>query len=403
MPPSAQHFTPVWPVYEAQQTFRSKQYAPAKKRKRRRSEEESEEEDDETPQPTNYTSTIKAELPSIHDRIALRGEARKDPFNIAGHPKGEPLPVPPFPHGPIKSKKPPSEPNSTQIALAALKPPLYTPPPNEDDHTTSLRRQHLNVLTTILHTSLLKSDFVRAGRAWGLILRSEMRGIGIDVRTHGRWGIGAEILLRQHATPSRQHENNADHQTAEDEDEYDNDLSSTATIGDEGFAAAKAYYERLILQYPYHKTHPNQTSALTFYPAMFGLCIAEIGSKCQRALRSDSDPRSDHEDHDSDDADSKANAVKRAELSMARDLTARMDELMLSPPYDTYPPLLQLRAMVALWVGDLCKDVLARTNDDEAANKESADREGEKAERRLRRLRDAGCEIPELVEHILKV
>lgn len=402
MPPSAHHFAPVWPVGSTLQTFRSKQYAPSKKRKRRDIEGESDENDDDDDDEFNRSvATLKAEVPSIKNRIALKGEARKDPFNVAGHIKGETLPSP-FPHGPIAERK--SRIDTTQKDLSELKPPLYIPPPDESDRITSLHRHHLSVLTTILHTSLQKSDFVRAGRAWGLILRSEMHGKGIDVRTQGRWGIGAEILLRQQSTQPQFNTNDSSSlsNSSQRNDEIQNDNPGTISISHENFEAAKAYYERLILEFPYRKMQPHITSALTFYPAMFSLCIAEIQAKCTRKPSSRRSSPDDHADSDTEDASNESNALKAAELDLAVGLAARMDELMLSPPYDTYPPLLQLRAMVALWVGDLCRDVVAESREEEDRNEERAAREGKKAEKCLKRLQDAGCEIPEVVAHVLK-
>lgn len=400
MPPSAHHFAPVWPVGPKLQTFRSKQYAPTKKRKRHDVEESDENDDDDDDESDRSVATLKSEVPSTKNRIALKGEARKDPFNVAGHVKGEILPSP-FPHGPIAERN--SRIDTTQKDLSELKPPLYIPPPDESDRITSLRRHHLSVLTTILHTSLQKSDFLRAGRAWGLILRSEMHGKGIDVRTQGRWGIGAEILLRQQSTQLRSNTNDFSPLSTSSHhyDEARNDHPGAISISPGNFEAAKAYYERLILEFPYRKMQPHKTSALTFYPAMFSLCIAEIQAKCTRKPSSRRSTPSDH-DSDTEEASNETNALKTAELDLAVDLAARMDELMLSPPYDTYPPLLQLRAMVALWVGDLCRDVAAESREEEARNEERAVREGKKAEKCLKRLQDAGCDIPEIVAHVLK-
>ncbi|KAK6006103.1 hypothetical protein QM012_006513 [Aureobasidium pullulans] len=374
MPPTAHHFTPVYPLHEPQQSFRSKQYAPPRKRKRQQDPND----DDESEDSESHTEPIQSSV-SSHDI--------NNPYRVAGWPRDMPLPGLSFPHAPAikqRSRQPSSD--NLQKELAALKPPLYVPPPGELDNTSSLRRHHLGVLTTILHTSLLKHDFVRAGRAWGMILRTSILGRPLDVRTHGRWGIGAEILMRKFLPQNNLH----------------GESSNTSTISDEGFEAAKDYYERLILQYPFQKTNPSAISSLTFYPAMFGLCIYEIQQKCNQTLKRN---RNSSLDADHSDSESESNrnlesegiaALKRSELDSAASLAARMDELMLSPPFDTYPPLLQLRCSVALWLADLYMSA-AGPDDDDDENKERASTERSRAKRCIERMKAAGVTIPELI------
>lgn len=374
MPPTAHHFTPVYPLHEPQQSFRSKQYAPPRKRKR----QDDPNDDDESEDSNSHTDPIQ---PSVSSYDVT------DPYRVAGWPENMPLPGHSFPHAPAtkrRSHQPLS--NNLQKELATLKPPLYVPPPGEQDTTSSLRRHHLGVLTTILHTSLLKHDFVRAGRAWGMILRTNILGRPLDVRTHGRWGIGAEILMRKFSPQNNSHE----------------ESNNASTISDEGFEAAKDYYERLILQYPFQKTNPNAISSLTFYPAMFGLCIYEIQQKCNRALERNrnSSLEADQSDSESESTSNQESegiaAIKRSELDSAASVAARMDELMLSPPFDTYPPLLQLRGSVALWLADLYV-AAADSDDDGDENKERASTERSRAKRCIERMKAAGVAIPDLI------
>ncbi|KAG9684713.1 hypothetical protein KCU95_g12851, partial [Aureobasidium melanogenum] len=374
MPPTAHHFTPVYPLHEPQQSFRSKQYAPPRKRRRQQDPNDDDESDDSH-------SHINPIRPSVSSR------AINDPYRVAGWPENMPLPGHSFPHAPAvkpTSRQPLS--NNLQKELAALKPPLYVPPPGEQDTTSSLRRHHLGVLTTILHTSLLKHDFVRAGRAWGMILRTNILGRPLDVRTHGRWGIGAEILMRKSSSQNNFHD----------------ESNNASTISDEGFEAAKDYYERLILQYPFQKTNPNAISSLTFYPAMFGLCIYEIQQKCNRALERNRNSSLETDQSDSESEGTRNQepegiaAIKRSELDSAASLAARMDELMLSPPFDTYPPLLQLRGSVALWLADLYVTT-ANSDDDGDENQERASTERSRAKRCIERMKAAGVAVPELI------
>lgn len=375
MPPTAHHFTPVYPLHEPQQSFRSKQYAPPKKRKRQQDLDDDDETDDSD-------SHIDLAQPSVSSHDI------NNPYRVAGWSENSPLPGSSFPHAPAaKQKSRQLRSNNLQKDLAALNPPLYVPPPGEQDTTQSLRRHHLGVLTTLLHTSLLKHDFVRAGRAWGMILRTNIHGRPLDVRTHGRWGIGAEILMRK-SSPETNLQGNA------------------SLISDQGLDTAKDYYERLILQFPFQKTNPNAISSLTFYPAMFGLCIYEIQQKCKKALENIHNSSSDMDQSDSDLAsDQKQESegvtpIKRSELNSAASLAARMDEIMLSPPFDTYPPLLQLRGSVALWLADLYS-AAAESEDDGDENKERASMERSKAKRCVDRLRAAGVAVPELMLNVL--
>lgn len=375
MPPTAHHFTPVYPLHEPQQSFRSKQYAPPRKRKRQQDLDDDDETDDSD-------SHIDLAQPSVSSHDI------NNPYRVAGWSENSPLPGSSFPHAPaVKQKSRQLRSNNLQKDLAALNPPLYVPPPGEQDTTQSLRRHHLGVLTTLLHTSLLKHDFVRAGRAWGMILRTNIHGRPLDVRTHGRWGIGAEILMRK-SSPDISSQGNA------------------PLISDQGLDTAKDYYERLILQFPFQKTNPNAMSSLTFYPAMFGLCIYEIQQKCKKALENIHNSSSDMDQSDSDLASDQnqesedVTAIKRSELNSAASLAARMDEIMLSPPFDTYPPLLQLRGSVALWLADLYT-AAAESEDDGDENKERASMERSKAKRCVDRLRAAGVAVPELMLNVL--
>jgi hypothetical protein len=377
MPPTAHHFTPVYPLHEPQQSFRSKQYAPPRKRKRQQDLDD--DDDDETDDSDSHVDLAQPSV-SSHDI--------NNPYRVAGWSENSPLPGSSFPHAPaVKQKSRQLRSNNLQKDLAALNPPLYVPPPGEQDTTQSLRRHHLGVLTTLLHTSLLKHDFVRAGRAWGMILRTNIHGRPLDVRTHGRWGIGAEILMRK-SSPDINSQGNA------------------PLISDQGLDTAKDYYERLILQFPFQKTNPNAISSLTFYPAMFGLCIYEIQQKCKKALENIHNSSSDMDQSDSDLASDQnqesegVTAIKRSELNSAASLAARMDEIMLSPPFDTYPPLLQLRGSVALWLADLYT-AAAESEDDGDENKERASMEHSKAKRCVDRLRAAGVAVPELMLNVL--
>lgn len=290
-------------------------------------------------------------------------------YKIAGQPLDKPLPEGHFAHAP-----PPADPetcpgtdDTTSVEgdrrnkrHATIDSPNLEIVKNAARPTRNLRHQHLAVVTAIVHRCLLQGDFQRAGRAMGLLLRSEIgKGEYFDIRADGRWGIGAEILLRRGESGG-------------------NSLNSSHSSTDEGFEAAKDYYERLILQYPYRKSHPHAVSAIHFYPAMFSLWIYQVQCRSKRAreqlqrlgspkerspdsahgeLNQAIDAEEEHADADEEsgrnDRKGREGEIRVTELRQALEIAARMDQLMVSPPYDKNVPLLKFRGMVALWIGDL--------------------------------------------------
>ncbi|KAK8213592.1 hypothetical protein M8818_002895 [Zalaria obscura] len=411
--PSRHPFIPVWQTDAGRQTVRAKHYGFGRKRKR--TQEDEDEEDSDSPEA--YFAPPD-EVPRANTRY-IGDTERTDPYHVAGLSSDETLPPPPFPHAALKPSK--NDPNADGLRqeLSDLNPPLYVPENEAEDPSTSLRRHHLNVLTTLMHTSLLRGDYVRAGRAWGMILRTDFKTRGIDVRSHGRWGIGAEILLRRDGSAPTRPDEAAE---ADERGAQEDDVVPSPEITEQGFQTAREYYERLILQYPYQKFAPNAVNALSFYPAMFGLTIYEAQEKTKRALarletasHDDTDatyPDEDQEDETTSRAEDFA-AIKQHELDTALRLAAKMDEVLISPPYDKYIPLLQLRGMVALWVADLHEDAVLPSKSDEARAEvdnqrardlatEHALAEREKARSCFRKVKDGGGEVPEAVAHLIR-
>ncbi|KAJ5172670.1 hypothetical protein N7492_005263 [Penicillium capsulatum] len=277
-------------------------------------------------------------------------------YRVAGLPLDYELPGGHFPHGPARDEHatPQNLPSRLLRNLPSLSTPIY--PPQSAAQQGSLRLQHLSVLMAVLHRCLLQGDFIRAGRAWGLILREEFRGYPVDVRHDERWGIGAEILLRcgqQSVVP-----NGADR--------------TPLPFTKKGFAQAKEYYEKLILQHPFSRTVPHSVSSLHFYPAMFGLWVyvtQEESNSAQRDLMLGDSESDDGLSDDGSLADSdewresrrhKLTARLRVhEMEQAQQIATRMDSLLGSPPYSDSAELLELRGMVSLWIGDLLVSSLA--------------------------------------------
>ena len=242
--------------------------------------------------------------------------------------------------------------------LSSLSTPVY--PPQAAAHQGSIRLQHLSVLTAILHKCLLQGDYIRAGRAWGLLLREEFRGFAMDERNEGRWGVGAEILLRRGQQEASQQFSRPDFDAPACQDRM------ALPFTKKGFEEAKEYYERLILNHPYSKSAPHAISALSFYPAMFGLWIYVTQAESQVArnnitldsedsseLSGDEGYSADFGRHESNNKRALIADIRRRELEEAQKIATRMDMVLATPPYSDSPDLLALRGMVSLWIGDL--------------------------------------------------
>ncbi|KAI9824087.1 MAG: hypothetical protein M1832_002155 [Thelocarpon impressellum] len=226
-----------------------------------------------------------------------------------------------------------------------------------------LRLHHLSVLTTVMHRCLLDGDFERAGRAWGMILRTDKRSRRVDLRGEGRWGIGAEILLRREARDKILRSKYGGSSSGSEDSETLYHRIDSASFSPQCFPRAKEYYERLILQYPFSNVRPNAINALDFYPAMLGLWIHATQEEHLASLRSAALQQNTSDDSSSTNGESSAaktkgrldqcEAIRKASLQEAELIAARMDELILSPPYSDNSTLWKLRGMVSLWIGDL--------------------------------------------------
>jgi hypothetical protein len=237
--------------------------------------------------------------------------------------------------------------------------------PVEDDlpeKHRNTKKQHLAVLTTMLYKCMLEGDYLRAGRAFSILLRVESRGKKHDLRIHGLWNIGAELLLRKNDSLV---------------DEPDDSLSFTQG----GFKAARAFYKRLILQYPYKGTVPHLVSQLHFCLAMFGTWIFQVQDHSQSAMKAlergltaedvifEYNLYTAEEDIGSND-DGYA-AIKAWELEQAREIRYEIEQLTIKPPHDKDAHLIELSGMVSLWLMDLMK-TLGKSSSDISEQKISA-------------------------------
>ncbi|KAI1961938.1 hypothetical protein LOZ58_003016 [Ophidiomyces ophidiicola] len=407
-PPSISHFALPLPLWLQPVSYRTAKYDPPKRAKRAaaREEEEDDNDDNDDNNEEGYLetdneeedvdrsfdvvaarrsreSTVKSERSrrsvssSAAAAAAVLTPAEAHQYRVAGHAPDSDLPGGNFPHSRRGSMSSAATPfvaprrrRDVERDLALLNPPVFVRGRSTMTTTRStLRLRHLGVLTTILHRCLLQGDYVRAGRAWGLLLRDEWGGHALDVRTEGRWGVGAEILLRS--------------RNGGDGGEEDDDGGWFSRAG---FDKARYYYDRLVLHFPYRKHAPHALGPLHFYPAMFGLWISIVQEESRAAREAPLDepePEFIYDPNENmsicsgtapDDRRRRAHAVARArtaELDEAQRIAARLDDLLVSPPFSDSYELLRLRAMISLWIGDLF--VSSVSPDDPAA----ADNEGD--------------------------
>lgn len=385
--PSASAFSLPLPPWQQPRSLRAPRYA---HKKRKKDPNDWGDNGDDLGSERSDTSDAIAPSSSL---ILSPEEAHQ--YRVAGLSFDKELPRGHFPHGPEDRPKRKTR-NDVLHGLSSLSPPIY--PPQSVAHQGNLRLQHLGVLTAVLHRCLLQGDYIRAGRAWGLILREEFWGSPVDVRTEGRWGIGAEILLRQGRQLS-----DISSGIGEDGSPQGPGNVSRPFFTKKGFDDAKEYYERLIIQHPHRKAAPEALCSLHFYPAMFGLWIyvtQEEGSTAREHLHSPQEDSSE-EEFSEDEAEFDHAASRRrkqtliadtraTELEQAQHIAARMDEAVASPPYSDFHELLELRGMVSLWIADLfVLSVPQKENDDydstenDSAREDLADSIQERREQRI--------------------
>ncbi|KAI9761107.1 MAG: hypothetical protein M4579_001259 [Chaenotheca gracillima] len=386
---------------------------------------------------TNFTpinpSQARSQSLGRSQRNRTRSDHDVEQDRVAGQPIDQPLPGNNFPH---RGRVAPSREElqrSLVTELSHVKSTQYASAVANPRTGRDLRRTHLSVITTILHRCLLEGDYIRASRAWGLILRSDIGGRAPDVRGHGRWGIGAELLLRRDGQQRSQDQmQNVEPEQSDSGSEGPSNGTPRAKAAErhprsapwteEGIARAKDYYERLILQYPFHRRQPQATNPFNFYPAMFALWIYSVQEKGRRGegrrrrkrassvssstrksrSRSRSRSRSSSPPPSTSEAEEEESqsALHSAILDEAVLISARMDDVLSSPPYSDSVPLWHLRGMVALWIYSLCSPsrykALSGDEVDELVQQDRDWRRGnenEKAKEAFARVRKGGNDI----------
>jgi len=382
------HFAaPLHPGQQTTLSLRAGQYKRPKKRKRDDDDSDEAEEapislsdDDGSP-----SATIGSQPPSLFASSVDASQRR-----VAGLLPEDDTGIPPFPfpHAPARMSKDHFRYTNLQQELANLDPPLFavnttskSDPVGRPSAKPALRQTHLGILTTILHRCLLQGDYHRAGRAWGMVLRTQVAGKWIDVRSHGRWGIGAELLLRREGQKMSQ----SGSENQDPQEQHD-------IFSPEGFELARLYYQRLIIQFPHRKHLPDAADELTFYPAMFSLWIYEIVQKGKRARQrlqeEDKDPEGDSSIL-SEDTGNQEEDIRQEELRRSREISERLDELITSPPFDKHVGLLQIRANIALWQADLIMGTYLASDPEDGWNSETRLEDDRSGMQRIERERES--------------
>jgi hypothetical protein len=342
------------------QSLRARQYNVPNKRKR----------DEDTDDPDN-NNVPQSPTGPITSSIAGPGSLEPSQLRVAGllPDDASEIPPPPFPHGLARTLRNVPTHAKIQEDIARLNPAVYDAAATSksdairgksESERHGLRKTHLHVLSTIMHRCLLEGDYDRAARAWGMILRTQVAGEPIDPRNHGRWGIGAELLLRR--KPLNSH--------------HDPTLSIEQEMYTrEGLAMAQDYYRLFATQYNHQKWLLRAVDTRTFYPPLFTIWIKEIIDRSARArqkyrneLRRASSASADSENDTSislEETRMREAAIQAEELSHVRALCEELDSKVKSPPFDKLPGLLCLRGNVGLWLSDLLVGRSTRTEQED--------------------------------------
>ena len=312
----------------------------------------------------NDISLAAPVVETLHGHDALHSQTFNDTDHEGSHVSRGPQS---FPHDMMTETAPSVVKGRISDELATLKPPLYVDNGRVSTATTGkalgntgLRQRHLQTMIAVLHRCLSERDYIRAGRAWAMLLRAEQGGQSTDLRTYDRWGVGAEILIQRE---SQMAQRTLDHKAREISNSTFN-----LRVKPESMEKAKEYYERVVLQYPYRKAFPFATGALNFFIAMFSLCIYTVQERNSIALITAS---SSNEDIDKTNAEANGNVqsssasdaepdryqkckqVERDTLQSAQEIAAQLNGLLVSPPYSDNAKLRKLRDEVSLWIADL--------------------------------------------------
>jgi hypothetical protein len=183
----------------------------------------------------------------------------------------------------------------------------------------------------------------------------------IDLRSAGLWPLGAEILLQNNREESMPRgEAGSSDGEADDSGSVHPSMALSSQVG---FAKAKAYFERLALQFPSHRWLPDSISSIQIYLAMFGLWVSFVQDRHRAALNALQTAEhyfSDGDETDARGSDSENPGTAEALLTLlgstygvAAEILAVLNVLLASLPYADEPDYWDLKGKIELWMGDL--------------------------------------------------
>jgi hypothetical protein len=135
----------------------------------------------------------------------------------------------------------------------------------------------------------------------------------------------------------------------------------------------RAYYDSLIREFPFDYRKPEMTNAVDFWLALINCEFYNTYTEQAMALerlddpntidQDDESPNEDRSDEGRDDSALEGRRERRVlqqkeelrkrTLTAMDGLAAKMDELMLEPPYSKHDEYKRLRAMISLYMADL--------------------------------------------------
>ncbi|GAB1318791.1 RNA polymerase I-specific transcription initiation factor rrn11 [Madurella fahalii] len=308
-------------------------------------------------------------------------------------------------------------------------------------------QSRIGCLAAIIRRCLAEGDIPTAKRAFGMLARAKVRGRKVDLRYQRFWEMGAEILMREgEASSVRLGSGRGDWGGDEDDGADEEDENARLAREAENLGRLKGYYEYLIQQYPFSKQHPNSTnSVLDFQVALFSSEVEAVYAAHRRGLKRlergegedgdedvmdvDDDEPMDYQPHDDDghqgrkeelllpdDGEDHLRGLSRQEirrrereeslrlaaLQRMLDIAQRMDTVMETVPFSRDHELLRLRAMVALYIGDLFVPPAPRSKMEDTESKRSRGEQRRKARGFLRRIKESGGVLKEHDECLLE-
>lgn len=349
-------------------TFSPRRKSASRKRKRDKEAEDHDENDTTSSSTQEILVTSSSAQRSYSKPRVIHSPDDIAQFKAAGHSITEPVPERPFPHRDARIEQ-----KQHQSASSDEQGPQHGEEgegeADEEEHGIprgrTLRQQHMGVLTTILYRCVLQKDFARARRAFGLLLREEIGGQAVDIRTGGRWGLGAEILMHadeeKTSMPPIPTILTSNHSEVGGQDGILWN-SRHAKLGRSNFELTKRYLESLSVQYAYNSSYPRAFSAIDFKLAMFELWIYMLQEEYHKASDEHNDPPTrELDDTFTDDlmfdrssfSNTPSSKAPEILINEAREIRHQLETLMQAPIYSNRSDYLNLFKGVTHWVADL--------------------------------------------------